>query len=838
MVTIIHALKTSRLTRMLLLPLFLAPVGSTLAEEDAGKAGSSTGTGIEEIVVSATFRDTKLMDTPISISALDETALQNKGYVNMRDLYLSLPSVSYKSNASTYNNISIRGLTSPQSGGSTIGVYVDNIPVTESRTGGRQSSGLGFDLARVEALKGAQGTLYGEGSLGGLIRYISNDANPNEFDLVVNGTLESNQKSDDLSNRTSLVVNIPLIQDILGVRLGGFFHDTAGFLDTDPPRDQKDVNSSESSGGRIKINWLATSWLQVEASYNYSDHQAKGPSLAHYPFGTDLLTDPNFPNTSGDSEEQSNLTFEFELPGVNVTSSFSHFTRETFLFEQTAPRFANASQHLFNCVAADQGRLEPAIFNPFAAFGVGDVTFCAFFVPVAFSPYPIDAVATSYGATTLLNQEISRNVLEIRALSSDMDSAWRWTAGIFAKEGTEINGKDTPDSVGLEPGLRPEFEDLRDDVVAFWHSIGFFGVATLFELDELAVYGELTYRLTDQIDLTGGLRVARTTKRTGARAELKTTEVEDELVSPKLSISWRPNDGTLVYGTVTQGFRPGFFNTGVVTQIQRVQTALDSGAPFTGLVPFAVQPAGDRNGDGVVDGVDAQQFLDAYQPLVTQEGDEVLAYEIGLKTRLFNDRVTLVGALFYSDWKNTYLNLQEPELAAGGFGQFNYTRSAGNAHNTGLELDTVFRVSDNLTLSLGGDYLRDAELDTVPANTWNAVTNTPVLPGNRLPNAPKYKVIASLAYDMALPRGMNGTALFDYYRIPSSFNGVTNEVETPGYYMLNARFTAYTADGDWRFSLFGKNLTNEVIEFESNESGIGYGHPRTIGVEFTWNKPQ
>ena len=67
---------------------------------------------------------------------------------------------------------------------------------------------------------------------------------------------------------------------------------------------------------------------------------------------------------------------------------------------------------------------------------------------------------------------------------------------------------------------------------------------------------------------------------------------------------------------------------------------------------------------------------------------------------------------------------------------------------------------------------------------------------------------------------------------------MTNEVETPGYYMLNARFTAYTADGDWRFSLFGKNLTNEVIEFESNESGIGYGHPRTIGVEFTWNKPQ
>ena len=161
MVTIIHALKTSRLTRMLLLPLFLAPVGSTLAEEDAGKAGSSTGTGIEEIVVSATFRDTRLMDTPISISALDETALQNKGYVNMRDLYLSLPSVSYKSNASTYNNISIRGLTSPQSGGSTIGVYVDNIPVTESRTGGRQSSGLGFDLARVEAPeRGARHSLW------------------------------------------------------------------------------------------------------------------------------------------------------------------------------------------------------------------------------------------------------------------------------------------------------------------------------------------------------------------------------------------------------------------------------------------------------------------------------------------------------------------------------------------------------------------------------------------------------------------------------------------------------------------------------------------------------
>ncbi len=183
---------------------------------------------IEEIIVSATYRDTKLMDTPLTISALSEEELLDKGVINIQTLYQSIPGLSYRTNSNTYNTITVRGITPPGSGGTTVGVYIDEVPISDSSSGAgiRQVAGALFDLERIEVLKGPQGTLYGEGNLGGALRYITKNADPNNWDFSVRGVVEDTNESDDLGARVNAVVNIPILQDKLGLRIAGWYRDT------------------------------------------------------------------------------------------------------------------------------------------------------------------------------------------------------------------------------------------------------------------------------------------------------------------------------------------------------------------------------------------------------------------------------------------------------------------------------------------------------------------------------------------------------------------------------------------------------------------------------------
>jgi len=152
-----------------------------LAEEDDDEPASGV---VEEIVVSATYRDTRLMDTPLTISAVTDHDIVNKGIEDIQTLYQSIPGLAYRSNSQTYNTLTVRGITPPAAGGgATVGVYFDNMPITDANSGGlAQTLGPLFDLERVEVLKGPQGTLYGEGAMGGSIRYITKRPDPSGFD--------------------------------------------------------------------------------------------------------------------------------------------------------------------------------------------------------------------------------------------------------------------------------------------------------------------------------------------------------------------------------------------------------------------------------------------------------------------------------------------------------------------------------------------------------------------------------------------------------------------------------------------------------------------------------
>ena len=126
-------------------------------------------------------------------------------------------------------------------------------------------------------------------------------------------TIRQISESDDLSTRFNALVNIPLIQDRLSVRLSGYYRDQAGMLDIAAPRNEDDVDTQKEEGVRIKLNWYATDKLEVSLMGNYLDTAYGGPANASFPYGSTVITSDVFPNGGEDLQEQANLTVRYDL---------------------------------------------------------------------------------------------------------------------------------------------------------------------------------------------------------------------------------------------------------------------------------------------------------------------------------------------------------------------------------------------------------------------------------------------------------------------------------------------------------------------------------------------
>ena len=744
----------------------------------------SQAAAIDEVIVTATYRDTALLDTPISISTMDENVLTAKGAVNLQTLYQSIPGLSYRTGSSTFNTISVRGLTAPGGGGSVVGVYIDDIPVTDSNDATSQPTGTLYDVKRVEVLKGPQGTLYGEGNMGGALRYITHDADPNRFDANIRAQLSDHSKSDDLSWKVNGMVNVPLLEDTFALRLSGQYRDRAGFIDTGPPRSEDDVNFIEETALRGKFAWHVSDTLSLNATINYIDGDYGGPTNANLPYATSELTntawEERFVNGANDENWQYNLSVNWDLPWASFLSSSSYYERDIEFAEQTSPRFRDQIE----------GGLIPLLRLPEFAPGVPN----PFFVP----GFPTTGAAiAAAGATGTLRRRAHRFIQEFRLVSATA-GPWQWTTGFYYKDDTAINGDEDRPSFGLT--LNTGFEPFRESIEVF-----FAGSEDEFITKEAALYGEVSYDLTEQWNVLLGLRYSRNER------ELVGSDfpdVEDNLVSPKLTVTFRPVEDHMLYVTYAQGFRPGVIN-------QELRPAID------GLVPFQEVPG-------------VQEDIDFMTSRVVVEGDEVFNLELGYKASFFDGRLKGSAAIYYMDWKDVLLNQRIATLVnpTG----VNYDDNSGDAHSQGIELEFDVLLTENLTFHFGGDYNQEAEIESFSDGQFVDIMGNPIaiLPGNRLANSPKSSFNMSLDYGFSV--GANeGFARADWYRVASSFNRATNEQTTAGYHTVNGRVGLTAASGKWSVSLFGTNLNNDQIRFETNEVGTSFGAARTFGLAFQWN---
>jgi len=564
--------------------LALAPaVESSMAAE--------TESGLDEIVVTATRRSTTLQDVPLSMQAFSSAALEDMGASNVDGYYRSIPNFAVVDRGAGGRIYSIRGISTGlvTQSAATVGVYIDEMPVSAA---GFQPDPRLFDIERIEVLRGPQGTLYGEGSIGGTLRMITPRPDPNAFAATADVSWQTTENGGD-GYKLNGLLNVPLIDGKLALRVSGLRHDLDGFIDriaipagvnldanqllglppgtvpilgSGPLPALKDINGEVTTAGRASLLWNATERLTLEASYLTQTLQADGVNTEVAGVG-DLKSNFVHAQPVDDKFDLSNLTVSYDLGWSQLMSSSSLYRRRR---EATS----------------DTSDLGEAIF------------------PTAKLP----------GSGTFTTERQHMASEELR-LTSSGTGPFSWIGGFFYVE--KDNGFD---------------QIIVDDdgvFVGFMQILGLPVTNARQLLDQTgrqqerqkAVYGELTYAFTSKLSGTVGWRYFNIRQRDtlvnndinilglGLTDGFSKTGQSGSV--PKFNLSYRLNPDILLWATASQGFRIGGTNT------------------TPGI------PADNR----------------------TFRSDTLWNYELGARTSWYDNRLVLDSSIYYIKWSDIQLAL-------------------------------------------------------------------------------------------------------------------------------------------------------------------------------------
>ena len=316
--------------------------------QDAAEKDKSAGAG--EIVVTATKQGAQsLIDVPQSISAVGGEDLQRAGAQGIGDIAAKVPGLSAFGAGSNQTKIKLRGVSSasesePQE---TVAIYLDDVPITGSggtnnENGASPDLGL-FDLNRIEVLKGPQGTLYGSGSLGGTVRYILNTPDLNEFEGKAQARVSTTKRGSE-SYGLDAVLNIPIVQDKLALRLAGSFAHNGGWIDNTAPlvglgltpsgTGRKDANRDDNWMVRATLEFRPVEEMTMRARYMHRQFDVKGESSIDTARG-DYTQPWKIEPFNKDNIDLYDLYLEYDAGPVVISSSTSYFDRDTLDLQDT-----------------------------------------------------------------------------------------------------------------------------------------------------------------------------------------------------------------------------------------------------------------------------------------------------------------------------------------------------------------------------------------------------------------------------------------------------------------------------------------------------------------------
>ena len=557
------------------------------ARTPAQPAAADAAASPEAVVVTAQRRREKAQHVPISITVLTERQLVRLNIQSLQDVARQTPSLAVISAGPGQNELIIRGISSTAGTTSTVGYYLDDIPLQPSSNAALLSQRGAidpslFDLERVEILRGPQGTLYGSSSMGGTVRYVTHQPDPTKVEAKVQ-TDASVTDGGGTNEAVDATFNIPLVKDQLALRVTGFQRYNSGWIDRYriAPTDvlaaapgslhDSNVNTESTKGARIQLRWDVDPSLSVTSSYFYQYMRLGAPFQIDVPPGglNDLIQTRDVSETQEERSQIFNFAVHKTIPLFELVSSTSYFDREVKLHE-------DASKVLLY-----------------------------FFGPPQTSVYP----ATITG--TYFNKEFTQELRAISALPGPFQIVG---GGYFHRTYAPLNSS-LPDPAGYDAAFGSPFGGEQ-----------FYAGAREATLQEEAVFAEGTLHLWRGLSAIGGVRYFEVDQRffqsgdglfNGGYSAV-TNSSTDTGVNPKYGLSWQLDPDRLVYATISRGYRPGGPNNPAPAAVCGANVAA-LGLSSTELVKYG--------------------------------SDHLWNYEIGAKTSWLGDRLTVNGALYDINWQ-------------------------------------------------------------------------------------------------------------------------------------------------------------------------------------------
>jgi iron complex outermembrane receptor protein len=452
---------------------------------------------LEEIVVTAQKREERLQDVPISITAVSGQEIARRGSTGVMDLQFTVPGLSVNEYGAGQERVQLRGISNTL-GVATVGKYLDEMPIN---TEVQQSSiDIRFlDMERIEVLRGPQGTLYGEGSMGGTIRYITKNPDLTKFGAEVEGEVSS-VTDGEMGWRANAVVNLPLIEDRVGLRVVAGYEKQGGWIDS-AVTGQDDVNGTEFKTVRGKL-------------------------LAKV----------------GDSGEFTLMVLhqEWEQDYQNFA-----FDRVTY---QTTPEFNNGKQDVVNgVVRLDLGWADLvnsagyAKMNNVVAYDIS-----SFYVPalIGLFGFPVGFIDT---VALQGEQDFEVFTDEVR-LTSKPGGPFDWTVGLYGRDATQTSVSTTPTSPNTAP-----FTILEANLNYKSRGWSAFGEIGWHATDKLTLSAGARW-------FSDTRKFLSDTTSFGFRAVDKESETFTSL-NPRFNAKYEFSDTSMLYANAAKGFRSGGFNT-------------------------------------------------------------------------------------------------------------------------------------------------------------------------------------------------------------------------------------------------------------------------------------
>jgi outer membrane receptor protein involved in Fe transport len=307
-------------------------------------SAQASGEGVnqlEEIIVTATRRSERLQDVPLSITAFSQEDLTSKGIVGYEGLARDTPGIVLNKPTANFNNFTARGIATNGYGANlqnTVAIYIDELPISTIGNTTVLDPNL-FDVERIEFLRGPQGTLFGSGSLSGALRILTKSPDLNSFDaagMVDTGVTDG----DSLRQRYNAMLNVPLVDDKLGLRVVGFYRDEEGYVDN-IGTGIKNSNTLVDWGGRAILLWKPTDALSVRVLASYEDSNPKDSGLINPALG-DFKRNSDRPDLFVGELTTFNATVEYQFDGALLTSSSTYSTFDQKFFVDLAGTFNGA----------------------------------------------------------------------------------------------------------------------------------------------------------------------------------------------------------------------------------------------------------------------------------------------------------------------------------------------------------------------------------------------------------------------------------------------------------------------------------------------------------------